>query len=48
MIECDVPTWFLTVADWLNQSLVSESEVANALIYLIDKGVASCLNLPEA
>lgn len=47
MIKCTVPAWFMEIVRWFDDSLIDEETFINALLYLIDNSVATCVNTLE-
>jgi len=45
---CEIPLWFETVFELFRMDIISSETFANAINFLISKGLASCLEIAKA
>jgi hypothetical protein len=45
---CEIPSWFETVFELFKMDIISSETFANAINFLISKGLASCTKIAQA
>lgn len=45
---CEIPSWFETVFELFRMDIISSETFANAINFLISKGLASCTKIAQA